>query len=588
MIQPDNFLYCITLFSLGIIGATYLLFTHYVNRLLVMNAIILVLAALRVASEYYLQQIEAFDQVQQYVPWHLLTLHVLAPLQWVVILLYVNPFKKLGYGKYFTAFFAYVLFIGGQLIHSYYYYVDPQYFFYNPERIDGYWQFRANTDLWYVAFGDTMNKVSLLIVALILIAGVVQNSSNRLRQSIIVLSYLILPFVYFAMNQGGGVWNVPNVGGLFLLHGTLISWYVSNYRLFKGSLGLITKDLFESISDLTISTDAKLKVVEYNRITSSLLRTEGKTVVDLLGQHASNGKSTIQLAIDQLLKEEKQEHELLLTDRNGQDRIFNLKVAPFKSGDDLLGYTFLLTDLTDIRAKEKELASLNRTKDSLFAIIGHDLRRPALEFRGIGSKVNYLIQKNDYPNLLKYGETLEKAAFSLNSLLDNLLNWALQQRNVMPYQPRAIKVAEEVADIYDQFQEFAQKKNIKLQFDLPAEGEIYADLNSFLTIVRNLVDNAIKFTSANGQVQLTQEIVGQEVALKIIDTGIGIPPAELDDLFQLKEKRSRPGTANEKGTGLGLNLVNELVKLNHGRITVESKVGSGTTFTVFFSSQTAL
>lgn len=587
MIQPDNFLYCITLFSLGIIGATYLLFTHYVNRLLVMNAIVLVLVSLRVASEFYIQQLDTFAEVEMYARWHVLPAILLLPLQWSMLILYIRPFKRWSWEKTANYSFIVGLIVLPFLVQIYYSSIEPILFTFNPERIDGYWQFKPDTSTWYYPIYRKTTDFSLLFVLAILLFGAINKKENRLRQFLLLVSYIVVIPIYFLLTKTGE-WNVPNIGGLFLLHGTLISWYVSNYRLFKGSLGLITKDLFESISDLTISTDAKLKVVEYNRITSSLLRTEGKTVVDLLGQHASNGKSTIQLAIDQLLKEEKQEHELLLTDRNGQDRIFNLKAAPFKSGDDLLGYTFLLTDLTDIRAKEKELASLNRTKDSLFAIIGHDLRRPALEFRGIGSKVNYLIQKKDYPNLLKYGEALEKAAFSLNSLLDNLLNWALQQRNVMPYQPRAIKVAEEVADIYDQFQEFAQKKNIKLQFDLPADGRIYADPNSFLTIVRNLVDNAVKFTAANGQVQLTQEIVGQEVALKITDTGIGIPPAELDDLFQLKEKRSRPGTANEKGTGLGLNLVSELVKLNHGRITVESTVGSGTTFTVFFPSQTAL
>ncbi|MEM6698620.1 MAG: tetratricopeptide repeat protein, partial [Bacteroidota bacterium] len=94
-----------------------------------------------------------------------------------------------------------------------------------------------------------------------------------------------------------------------------------------------------------------------------------------------------------------------------------------------------------IEAQKNELEELNATKDRLFAIIGHDLRKPSIAFRGIGKKVDYLLEEQDYDTLGNLSQTLEKAAFSLNNLLDNLLNWALQQRNVLPYQPQVIDVA---------------------------------------------------------------------------------------------------------------------------------------------------
>ena len=89
------------------------------------------------------------------------------------------------------------------------------------------------------------------------------------------------------------------------------------------------------------------------------------------------------------------------------------------------------------------------TKDRLFAIISHDLRKPALAFRGVSKKVNFLIQQQEFDTLNKFGENIEKAAFSLNSLLDNLLNWALSQRNVLPYQPVPLNIAQETEEIYN-------------------------------------------------------------------------------------------------------------------------------------------
>ena len=96
---PDNFLYFITLFSLAVFGGTYLLFTYYINRLLVMNAVILFLAATRIASEFYIQQLDTYEQVVQYAPWHILPVNILMPMMWALIWLYVRPVKDWRWEK---------------------------------------------------------------------------------------------------------------------------------------------------------------------------------------------------------------------------------------------------------------------------------------------------------------------------------------------------------------------------------------------------------------------------------------------------------------------------------------------------------
>ncbi|NJL76817.1 MAG: HAMP domain-containing histidine kinase [Saprospiraceae bacterium] len=225
-----------------------------------------------------------------------------------------------------------------------------------------------------------------------------------------------------------------------------------------------------------------------------------------------------------------------------------------------------------IIAQKAELEALNATKDRLFAIIGHDLRKPSLAFRGIGKKIDYLLKKQDFETLGKLSQTLEQAAFSLNTLLDNLLNWALQQRNVLPYHPVPINVAQATQEIYEQFQTIAAQKGIDLQFHLSEDAEVFADANAFTTIMRNLVDNAIKFTPVQGQVKVSSLLQEDKVVLQIADTGIGMEEEELNTLFQLKKSKSKKGTNGEAGTGLGLVLVNELVKLNKGAIQVKKSI----------------
>lgn len=235
---------------------------------------------------------------------------------------------------------------------------------------------------------------------------------------------------------------------------------------------------------------------------------------------------------------------------------------------------------TRIRAQNEELTRLNATKDRIFAIIGHDMRKPALAFRGMTQKINYLLQKQDYPRLTALGNQLEESAYSLNTVTDNLLNWALLQKDIAGYQPQPVllhQVAEELRAI---FAAAARNKNITLQIlsDTPAQQQVFADPLALRTILRNLIDNAIKYTPEGGTVSVTASAEGEWVNIGVQDSGIGIPAAEQKDLFVIRNDKSRPGTAGEKGTGLGLHLAYELAKLNKGRLALNTQIAAGTCF----------
>ncbi|MEM1122293.1 MAG: ATP-binding protein, partial [Bacteroidota bacterium] len=239
------------------------------------------------------------------------------------------------------------------------------------------------------------------------------------------------------------------------------------------------------------------------------------------------------------------------------------------------------SDKAFIEAQAEDLKALNATKDQLFTIIGHDLRKPALSFKNISKKVNFLIQQKEWQTLEKFGDSIEKNAYQLNSLLDNLLHWALQQRSALPYQPQSLDMNIVFAEQQDLFRQRAADKQIELTYWSPDGTFVYADAGALSTILRNLVDNALKFTPSGGKVQLEAIKQDQQVRIRVTDSGVGMTDGQIGQLFDLTQRQSQRGTDGERGTGLGLSLVKSLVERNQGGISVASVVGEGTVFEVW-------
>jgi signal transduction histidine kinase len=232
-----------------------------------------------------------------------------------------------------------------------------------------------------------------------------------------------------------------------------------------------------------------------------------------------------------------------------------------------------------LKAQNLQLQQLNATKDKFFGIIAHDIRSPIVALEGVGEQMTYYLEKQQPDKLARLASRVEKTAQQLGTLLDNLLNWALLQQGVIPYRPKPIQVKQVMAELLEIFQANAQAKNIQLESNIPEDLVAYADENTFQAILRNLVSNAIKFTPSGGKVAVTTEIKERKVFININDTGTGISVEKLAKLFVI-DKSSEKGTAGEKGTGLGLMLVKELVELNKGNVQVESVINLGSRFTV--------
>ncbi|MBI3218242.1 MAG: tetratricopeptide repeat-containing sensor histidine kinase [Bacteroidetes bacterium] len=231
-----------------------------------------------------------------------------------------------------------------------------------------------------------------------------------------------------------------------------------------------------------------------------------------------------------------------------------------------------------LAAKNEELRKLNQTKDRFFAIVGHDLRGPITSFSGINDLLNWHISKNDLEKVKAFGSKITQSARQLDTLLNNLLSWAMSQTDAVPYRPEPIQLRQLTQECFGFFQHSLELKQIQFSDRTTDDLFVFADKNALSTVLRNLLSNAIKFTPLNGAITLDARLAGDFVWMDVRDTGVGVPQEKMATLFALSENKTTSGTSGEKGTGLGLMLCAEYVALNKGTINVNSEVGKGTVF----------
>jgi signal transduction histidine kinase len=183
--------------------------------------------------------------------------------------------------------------------------------------------------------------------------------------------------------------------------------------------------------------------------------------------------------------------------------------------------------------------------------------------------------KESYDEML---ETVKDSASSTYALLENLLTWARQQKNEISFEPKPANLTELVDEIMKLKKPAADSKKIQLGHTLTNELIGTFDKNMIHLVIRNLVDNAIKFTPEGGKVDIVGEIKEEEVQIAVADSGVGISEEVRMKLFDKYQLYSSKGTKNERGSGLGLKLCHEFVQKHLGSIRVESETGKGSTF----------
>ena len=164
----------------------------------------------------------------------------------------------------------------------------------------------------------------------------------------------------------------------------------------------------------------------------------------------------------------------------------------------------------------------------------------------------------------------------LNHLLDNLLNWSLQQTNGIVCHFERVQLLHFINDVAEIYNDSIAAKSLTLDIAIDEHIFIWGDYQTLATIFRNLLSNAIKFTLRGGKISISAKVKDISVAIYLEDNGVGINNENLRSIFEIKERRTTPGTEKEKGTGLGLILVKEFIQLNKGTISIESDPKKGT------------
>ncbi|MCB9101496.1 MAG: hybrid sensor histidine kinase/response regulator [Anaerolineales bacterium] len=232
-----------------------------------------------------------------------------------------------------------------------------------------------------------------------------------------------------------------------------------------------------------------------------------------------------------------------------------------------------------IQRQKQELHALNATKDKFFSIIAHDLRGTFGGLLGLSDLLATTTDDFDQEQISQIAYKMHGAVTNTYKLLENLLEWARLQKGIMEFEPKPFNLYDSAQTAINLYMSSAKQKEITLTNQVePSHSFIYGDSNMVNTVIRNLVANALKFTHRAGCVTISAQGRDDFVETAITDSGIGIDPDIQAKLFRIDTKVKQIGTANERGTGLGLILCKELIEKNGGEIWVESKVGQGSTF----------
>lgn len=229
----------------------------------------------------------------------------------------------------------------------------------------------------------------------------------------------------------------------------------------------------------------------------------------------------------------------------------------------------------------EKLEELNSIKDRFFHIIAHDLKNPFASLLGFSEILEEDFESLDEKERLQLIKEMRVSIKSNYQLLENLLYWAVSQRERTIINKEKVNLGAVADEIKAQFQTTLRNKKLEVECSIDSSLFVFADLDMTKAVMRNIISNAVKFSPKGEKVIIAARQAGNEIEVKIEDRGSGIPSDRIKDIFKFEKIQTSRGTEGEKGTGLGLILCKEFVESNNGRIWIESEFGKGTK--IFFT-----
>jgi two-component system CheB/CheR fusion protein len=252
---------------------------------------------------------------------------------------------------------------------------------------------------------------------------------------------------------------------------------------------------------------------------------------------------------------------------------------------EMLGYVKILRDLTERKKSEdaikkymKELEELNEHKESVMAILSHDLRSPLSAIIGTTKylKENFSTMKQDVAKEML--ELVYKSSTDELAMLDYLVEWARIKYASEVFNPTKIELVHYVEKVFETLNDTASIKAINLHHQIEENTSVFADSKMLLSIIQNIVSNAIKHTELGGKITVTAKTKADKIIIQIKDNGIGMSEEIIKKLFVPQMKTLSAARKENKGAGIGLLLVKGFLEKNGGEIWVESNEGEGSSF----------
>lgn len=313
----------------------------------------------------------------------------------------------------------------------------------------------------------------------------------------------------------------------------------------------------------------------YITLKDSLLSTENSNRLSLLQGQFEND---LKLSEFELLKaqNENQATRLIFVNRT----IWVISIAALL----ILGlgiWLFRLNGKTkkqnmDLAQTSKELEVINQTKNKLFSILGHDLRGPVGQVKLIVDLLTRgYLEKEEFDDLI---QNLKKDVDSVYLTLNNTLKWSLSQLDGFKLNKSAVDLNELIDTSLIAVQPFLDEKNISVNKSLDYQTKVMIDLDLMQIVLRNIFSNAIKFSKPGQSIEISADHIDERVILCIIDHGTGMTAKQIDQILSENQpvSESSLGTNSEKGTGLGLQICKEFIKMNGGQLSIISQVKKGT------------
>lgn len=343
------------------------------------------------------------------------------------------------------------------------------------------------------------------------------------------------------------------------------------------------RGLFDNAKDAIIIQTLDNMIVDVNPYTSILFGYTYEELLDTYMEKLIVRKEKIKINFEKYANSiETLELEAL---KKNKDKI-NIQVSVSRVYFSNMDYLMLIVrDITEqknnennIRLSSEKLKISNATKDKMFSIIAHDLRGPIGNLKAMMEVILETPESFEEEEFKEIIKLLKDSSVSTYELLENLLSWAKSQQNLIEYNPKTHNINKIINSTVKLFKNWTDRKNIKIHTDLSQNIKVIADENMVRTVLRNLINNAIKFSNENCWIKIACKTKDDKIIVSVQDNGVGISEENINKLFDNNQFYSTYGTNQEKGSGLGLPLCKEFVEKNNGTIWVESQKNKGTTF----------